>query len=54
VADRLAPDDQWTHNLGLDATFRIELDRDDDGSYEELIAAATSADNPTRGSFPEL
>ena len=23
---------QWTHNLGADATFRIELDRDDDGT----------------------
>jgi hypothetical protein len=30
---------QWTHNLGADATFRIELDRDDDGTFEELIAA---------------
>jgi hypothetical protein len=41
---------QWTHNLGPNASFRIELDRDDDGDYEELIAAAATAE-PTRGSF---
>jgi hypothetical protein len=42
---------QWTHNLGADATFRIELDRDDDGEFEELIAAAAPVDNPSKGSF---
>ena len=42
---------EWTHNLGLSATFRIELDRDDDGNYEELIAAAAPADSATKGSF---
>jgi hypothetical protein len=41
---------QWTHNLGHRAAFRIELDRDDDGDYEELIAAAAPADG-TRGSY---
>jgi hypothetical protein len=41
---------KWTHNLGHRATFRIELDRDDDGDYEELIAAAAQSDS-TRGSF---
>jgi hypothetical protein len=40
----------WTHDLGPNATFRIELDRDDDGSYEELIAAAAPADG-ARGHF---
>jgi len=42
---------KWTHNLGLSATFRIELDRDNDGSYEELIAAAAPASSTTKGSF---
>jgi hypothetical protein len=42
---------QWTHNLGADATFRIELDRDDDGEYEELIAAAAPVDHAGKGSF---
>lgn len=42
---------QWIHTLGADATFRIELDRDDDGDYEELIAAAAPVDSPTKGSF---
>jgi nitrate reductase NapAB chaperone NapD len=42
---------QWRHNLGADAIFRIELDRDDDGVYEELIAADTPADSATRGHF---
>jgi hypothetical protein len=42
---------QWTHNLGHRATFRIELDRDDDGNYEELIAAAAPVDSATKGSF---
>jgi hypothetical protein len=42
---------KWTHALGLNMTFRIELDRDDDGNYEELIAAAAAADSPTRGHF---
>jgi hypothetical protein len=41
---------KWTHNLGHRAKFRIELDRDDDGDYEELIAAAAPADY-ARGSF---
>jgi hypothetical protein len=40
---------QRTHNLADRATFRIELDRDDNGDYEELIAA--SAPDGTRGSF---
>jgi hypothetical protein len=42
---------KWTHNLGLDATFRIELDRDADGTYEELIAAHADVDSATRGHF---
>ena len=42
---------QWTHNLGGGATFRIELDRNDDGVYEELIAAHANATNDTKGSF---
>jgi hypothetical protein len=42
---------KWTHSLGLGATFRIELDRDDDGNYEELIAADAPADSATRGHF---
>jgi hypothetical protein len=42
---------QWAHNLGTDATFIIELDRDDDGEYEELIAAAAPVDSATKGSF---
>jgi hypothetical protein len=42
---------QWSHMLGADATFRIELDRDDDGNYEELIADAAPVDSTTKGSF---
>jgi hypothetical protein len=42
---------KWTHNLGGRATFRIELDRDDDGSYEELIAAAAPATTTQTGIF---
>ena len=42
---------KWTHNLGLSSTFRIELDRDDDGDNEELIAAAAPADSARRGHF---
>jgi hypothetical protein len=42
---------QWTHNLGPGATFRLELDRNNDGSYEELIASAAPVDSATRGSF---
>jgi hypothetical protein len=42
---------QWTHTLGANATFRIELDRDNDGDYEELIAADAVAISPTRGSY---
>ena len=42
---------QWTHNLGRDETFRIELDRDDDGTYEELIAGAAPSDGASRGAF---
>lgn len=34
---------QWTHNVGAGETFRIELDRNNDGTYEELIAAAAPA-----------
>jgi hypothetical protein len=40
---------RWTHNLGERASFRIELDRDDDGDYEELIAAEAPSD--AKGSF---
>jgi hypothetical protein len=43
---------QWTHNLGRGATFHIELDRNDDGTYEELIAAAAPADSASRGTSP--
>ena len=42
---------QWTHTIGANASFRIELDRDDDGDFEELIAAHAHATNATRGSF---
>lgn len=42
---------QWTHNLGPDASFRIELDRTDDGTYETLIASAAPAVSATKGSF---
>jgi hypothetical protein len=42
---------RWTHNLGVNASFRIKLDRNDDGEYEELIAAAAPADSATSGSF---
>jgi hypothetical protein len=42
---------QWTHDLGESATFRIELDRDDDGDYEEVIADAAPIDSATKGSF---
>jgi hypothetical protein len=42
---------QWTHNLGGDQTFRIEPDRNDDGNYEDLIAADAPADSATRGHF---
>jgi hypothetical protein len=42
---------RWTHNLGLKSRFRIELDRNDDGTFEELIAAAVPASNPTNGNF---
>ena len=41
---------QWAHNLGAGETFRIELDRNDDGTYEELIAAAAPA-AARRGNF---
>jgi hypothetical protein len=41
---------QWTHGVGGGQTFRIELDRDNDGDYEELIAAAAPA-GAARGSF---
>jgi len=41
---------QWAHNLGAGETFRIELDRNNDGTYEELIAAAAPG-GATRGSF---
>jgi hypothetical protein len=42
---------KWTHNLGEQAAFRIQLDRDDDGHYEELIADGAPADSATRGHF---
>jgi hypothetical protein len=42
---------KWTHGLGGDATFRIELDRDDDGTYEELIASEVRVDSDTKGFF---
>jgi hypothetical protein len=42
---------QWTHTVGLNATFLIELDRDNDGTYEELVAAAAPASSATEGSF---
>jgi hypothetical protein len=42
---------KWTHTLGADATFKIELDRDDDGDFEELIASAAPVDNATKGYF---
>jgi hypothetical protein len=42
---------EWTHNLGVQSAFRIELDRDDDGGYEELIAAAAPADGARSGRF---
>jgi hypothetical protein len=42
---------RWTHDVGADSTFRIELDRNDDGSYEELIAANAPANSPTSGAF---
>jgi len=37
------------HNLEAGETFRIEFDRNDDGTYEEQIAAAAPA-GATRGS----
>jgi hypothetical protein len=42
---------QWTHNLGANAAFRIELDRYNDGVYEELIAAAAPAFAAAKGRF---
>jgi hypothetical protein len=42
---------EWTHDLGSSSTFRIELDRYNDGRYEDLIAAAAPATSPTEGSF---
>jgi hypothetical protein len=42
---------QWSHNVGADSTFRIELDRNDDGTFEELIAADAPADSAATGSF---
>jgi hypothetical protein len=42
---------QWTHNLGVNAAFRIELDRYNDGVYEELIAAAAPALAAAKGRF---
>jgi hypothetical protein len=41
----------WTHSLGVNTTFRIELDRHDDGNYEERIAAEAPVDSPTRGYY---
>ena len=42
---------EWSHNLGLQSAFKIELDRDDDGSYDEVIAAAAPADGARSGRF---
>jgi hypothetical protein len=42
---------RWNHNLGPRSAFRIELDRNNDGTFEELIAAAAPASNATKGSF---
>jgi lambda repressor-like predicted transcriptional regulator len=42
---------KWTHDLGLSATFRIELDRSDDGTYEELIADDVAVESATQGQF---
>jgi hypothetical protein len=42
---------KWTHDLGLNATFRIELDRNDDGTYEELIADDVPVENASQGQF---
>ena len=42
---------RWTHNLGLSGSFRIDVDRDNDGSYEELIAAGAPASSATKGRF---
>jgi hypothetical protein len=41
----------WAHDLGLDSTFRIELDRNDDGNFEELIAPDAPADGATSGHY---
>lgn len=45
------PEIKWTHSLGLSPTFMIELDRNNDGACEELIAAAAPAQTPTIGTF---
>jgi hypothetical protein len=42
---------QWTQSLGRAAKFRVELDRDNDGSYEKLMAAAAPVDSAIRSSF---
>jgi hypothetical protein len=42
---------RWTHNLGINATFRIKLDRNGDGDYEAVIAAAAPASGGDTGSF---
>jgi len=41
---------QWRHNLGPAARVRIELDRQDDGVFEELIAASAPSTTGTAGS----
>jgi hypothetical protein len=42
---------RWTHNLGPNSAFRIELDRYDDGTFEELLAAAAPPLDGRRGSL---
>ncbi len=41
----------WSHNLGLSETFKLELDRDGDDTFEELIADAAPAVGATSGAY---
>ncbi len=41
---------KWTHTLPAGATLRLDLDRDGDGTFEELIAASVAA-GATSGTF---
>jgi hypothetical protein len=50
----LAHEDPWRHTLGERATSRIELDRDDDGDSEELIAAEAPSDAKSSFSWSSL